>query len=96
VFLLDDRYVNLLFSVLHEMLFYSVFFLMYRCRFMGDKQVAQLSGWVRSRVCKYRDFQVALKSFRAFVTKAALDKTLVSKVVINSFYMYLPILRVSL
>jgi hypothetical protein len=26
VFLLDDRYVNLLFSMLHEMLVYSVFF----------------------------------------------------------------------
>jgi hypothetical protein len=47
---------------------------------MQDRQVAQLSGWVKPRVKKYTSFSSAMKSFRSFITTAAQDKTLVSKV----------------
>jgi len=48
-------------------------------RFMNDRQIAQLSGWVKPRVKKFTSFEAALKGFRAFITVAAQDKTLVSQ-----------------
>ena len=46
---------------------------------MNDRQIGQLSGWVKSRVKKFNTFDSALKGFRAFITTAALDKSLVSQ-----------------
>jgi hypothetical protein len=49
-------------------------------RFMTDRQLSQLSGWLRPRVKKYTNFSAAMKSFRGFVTTASQDKSLVSNV----------------
>ena len=49
-------------------------------RFMNDRQIAQLSSWVKPRVKKFTNFGVALQAFRTFITNAAQDKNLISKV----------------
>lgn len=46
---------------------------------MQDRQIAQLSSWVKHRVKKYNTFSTALKEFRSFITTAALDTSLVSQ-----------------
>ena len=52
---------------------------------MNDKQIAQLSGWVRPRVKKYTSFNLAMKGFRAFITAASQDKSISSTKVSNEF-----------
>lgn len=49
-------------------------------RFMNDRQIAQLSSWVKPRVKKFTNFGTALNAFRTFITNAAQDKNLISKV----------------
>lgn len=46
---------------------------------MQDRQIAQLSSWVKHRVKKYNSFGTALKEFRSFITTASLDTSLVSQ-----------------
>ncbi|KAJ1396416.1 helicase C-terminal domain-containing protein, partial [Ochromonadaceae sp. CCMP2298] len=49
-------------------------------RFMNDRQLSQLSSWVRPRVKKFTSFVTAMSSFRSFITAAALDKELAPRV----------------
>ena len=45
-------------------------------RFQYDKQVSQLSSWVRPRLKKYAQFPSALSDFRRFITTAMADPDL--------------------
>ena len=45
-------------------------------RFQNDRQVQQLSSWVRPRLCKYTKFPQALVEFRRFLTSAMADPDL--------------------
>lgn len=45
-------------------------------RFQNDKQVQQLSSWVRPRLSKYQRFPQALVEFRRFLTSAMADPDL--------------------
>ena len=54
-------------------------------RFQYDKQVSQLSSWVRPRLKKYAQFPTALTDFRRFITTAMADPDLKIPVSVTVF-----------
>jgi len=53
-------------------------------RFSSDRQLSQLSGWVRPKLKMYSTSLDAVRDFRSFITKAMADPTLAVQVLSSS------------